>query len=108
MSTSAASVTGLRSLTCLAYQASPFRGSSRQWNGLARVEWFKTVVFDFNGVESIGQTFSDRIFRVFAIEHPEMALLAINTKSEVRRMLDRARSGNTTLPEIDKAEGSSK
>ena len=59
---------------------------------LARVDLFKTVVFDFNGVDSIGQAFSDEIFRVFATEHPEIKLLAINTKSEVRRMIDRARS----------------
>jgi hypothetical protein len=59
---------------------------------LARVELFKTVVFDFEGVDSIGQAFSDEIFRVFANEHPEIKLLAINTKSEVRRMVDRARS----------------
>jgi anti-sigma regulatory factor (Ser/Thr protein kinase) len=59
---------------------------------LARVELFKTVVFDFRGVDSIGQAFSDEIFRVFANEHPEIELLDINTNSAVRRMIDRARS----------------
>jgi hypothetical protein len=59
---------------------------------LARVELFKTVVFDFNGVDSIGQAFSDEIFRVFANEHPGIQLHSINTKSEVRRMIDRVRS----------------
>ncbi|HEV2701858.1 MAG TPA: DUF4325 domain-containing protein [Steroidobacteraceae bacterium] len=63
---------------------------------LARVELFKTVVFDFEGVDSIGQAFSDEIFRVFAQEHPEIQLLAIHTKSEVRRMIDRARSSSGT------------
>jgi anti-sigma regulatory factor (Ser/Thr protein kinase) len=63
---------------------------------LARVELFKTVVFDFSGVDSIGQAFSDEIFRVFANEHPEIKLLAIDTKSEVRRMIDRARSAQRT------------
>lgn len=58
---------------------------------LARVELFKTVVFDFEGVDSIGQAFSDEIFRVFASEHPEIELAAIHTKPEVRQMIDRAR-----------------
>jgi anti-sigma regulatory factor (Ser/Thr protein kinase)/biotin operon repressor len=59
---------------------------------LARVELFKTVVFDFSGVDSIGQAFSDEIFRVFANDHPEIELIAIHVNSEVRRMVGRARS----------------
>jgi anti-sigma regulatory factor (Ser/Thr protein kinase)/biotin operon repressor len=73
---------------------------------LARVELFKTVVFDFNGVDSIGQAFSDEIFRVFANEHPEIKLLAINTKSEVRRMIDRARTAkNAAESTTDESKG---
>ena len=34
---------------------------------LARVELFKTVLFDFAGVETIGQAFADEVFRVFAL-----------------------------------------
>jgi anti-sigma regulatory factor (Ser/Thr protein kinase) len=60
---------------------------------LARVELFKIVVFDFTGVDYIGQAFSDEIFRVFANEHPGIRLHAIHANSEVRRMIDRARSG---------------
>src|SRR5665213_5721 len=60
---------------------------------LSRVELFKSVVFDFKGVDYIGQAFSDEIFRVFATAHPDIELLAISTNSEVRRMIDRARSG---------------
>jgi hypothetical protein len=60
---------------------------------LARVELFKAVVFDFKGVDYIGQAFSDEIFRVFANEHPGIQLHAIHANSEVRRMIDRARSG---------------
>jgi hypothetical protein len=33
---------------------------------LARIELFKIVLFDFSGVETIGQAFADEIFRVFA------------------------------------------
>lgn len=62
---------------------------------LARVELFKTVVFDFRGVDVIGQAFSDEIFRVFAREHPEMKLITVHTNSEVRRMISRARGAGT-------------
>ncbi len=36
---------------------------------LARVDRFKTVALDFEGVEMIGQTFADEVFRVFQREH---------------------------------------
>ena len=60
---------------------------------LARVELFKKVLFDFKGVESIGQAFSDEIFRVFAQQHPEIELVPINTNSQVKRMIERAKGG---------------
>jgi len=66
---------------------------------LARVELFKTVLFDFTDVPTIGQAFADEIFRVFATSHPTIELHPIHTNSEVKRMIDRARSGG--------AEGSS-
>ena len=58
---------------------------------LARVELFKTVVFDFRGVDSIGQAFADEIFRVFAHEHPDIQLHAMHANSEIKRMIDRVR-----------------
>lgn len=61
---------------------------------LARVELFKQVVFDFKGVEAIGQAFADQIFRVFANEHPEISLLPINMTKEVEAMISRARSNS--------------
>lgn len=59
---------------------------------LARVELFKSVVFDFREVETIGQAFADEIFRVFADMHPEIELTPINANSEVKKMIGRARS----------------
>ena len=56
---------------------------------LARIELFKIVVFDFKGVEFIGQAFADEIFRVFRQKHPEMELLTINTNAEVEKMIRR-------------------
>ena len=40
----------------------------------------------------IGQAFADQIFRVFANEHPEIKLLAINMSIEVEGMVSRARA----------------
>lgn len=60
---------------------------------LARVELFKVVVFDFDGIIGIGPAFADEIFRVFANRHPEIELLAIKTNSAVKRMIERAKSG---------------
>ncbi|MGH8398484.1 MAG: STAS-like domain-containing protein [Gammaproteobacteria bacterium] len=61
---------------------------------LARIELFKVVVFDFNGVEAIGQAFTDEIFRVFARKHPEIDVAAIKTNSAVKRMIERAKAGD--------------
>lgn len=65
---------------------------------LARVELFKTVAFDFKEVNYIGQAFADEIFRVFAAAHPEIELHAINTNSEVKRMIARARNATVGIP----------
>jgi anti-sigma regulatory factor (Ser/Thr protein kinase) len=60
---------------------------------LSRVELFKTVVFDFADVPTVGQAFADEIFRVFSNEHPDIHLIPIKASSEVRRMIERAKSG---------------
>jgi len=57
---------------------------------LARIEKFKVVVFDFDGVELIGQAFADEIFRVFALSHPGITLEHLNAKKEVSKMILRA------------------
>src|SRR3972149_12322968 len=72
---------------------------------LARVEVFKIVIFDFREVPSIGQAFADEIFRVFANRHPEIELSAIHANSEVKRMIERAKSGG--IPTGDALEPSS-
>lgn len=62
---------------------------------LARVELFKIVIFDFTDVETIGQAFADEIFRVFANRHPQMELVPVRANSNVKRMIERAKSGKT-------------
>lgn len=66
---------------------------------LARVELFKIVVFDFADVPTIGQAFADEIFRVFANEHPDIELIPMKASSEVKRMIERAKSRGTVEPE---------
>lgn len=57
---------------------------------VARLDRFKEVVFDFEGVSRIGQAFADEIFRVFWASNPEMHLLWINANPEVVSMIRRA------------------
>ncbi len=67
---------------------------------LARVELFKTVLFDFFGVPTIGQAFADEIFRVFAKQHPEIEIIPCKANSEIKRMIERARTGASAVAEI--------
>lgn len=59
---------------------------------VARLEFFKTILFDFTGVPTIGQAFADEIFRVFAKEHPTIEIVPIHANSEVNRMIVRVTS----------------
>jgi hypothetical protein len=71
---------------------------------LARVELFEQVVFDFKGVDSIGQAFADQIFRVYANEHPKTELRAVNATAEVQQMVNRARAAKLhEVPQIPPA-----
>lgn len=60
---------------------------------LARIDCFKTVIFDFSGVVAIGQAFADEVFRVFARQHPEIELAAFMANTAVKQMIDRVRRG---------------
>lgn len=57
---------------------------------LQRVDRFRTVIFDFEGVTSIGQAFADEVFRVFAIAHPDVELIPLHASAEVQQMIRRA------------------
>jgi hypothetical protein len=59
---------------------------------LNRVEKFKTVLLDFEGVDSIGQAFADEIFRVFARRNPHIMIQPINVTDIIDRMIIAARS----------------
>lgn len=57
---------------------------------LSRIDRFKVVILDFDGVTSIGQAFADEVFRVFKLKHPDIDLIALRTNSAVKRMISRA------------------
>jgi anti-sigma regulatory factor (Ser/Thr protein kinase) len=59
---------------------------------LKRVEKFRHVILDFEGVETIGQAFADEVFRVFAKRHQEISIMAENESGQIGRMINRARS----------------
>ncbi|MER2493800.1 STAS-like domain-containing protein [Catenovulum sediminis] len=57
---------------------------------LSRLDRFKTVILDFEGVENIGQAFADEIFRIFVKKHPEVTILHTNTNDNVLKWIKRA------------------
>jgi len=54
---------------------------------LVRVEQFSQVIFDFTGVDRIGQAFADQIFRVFATEHPEVDLIPSHANRDIMGLI---------------------
>ena len=73
---------------------------------LIRIERFKTVLFDFKDVESIGQAFADEVFRVFAKQHANMELLPINANDAVTQMIRHVESNteDITVPSTDETQ----
>lgn len=57
---------------------------------MQRVDRFKSVILDFEGVEKVGQAFADEIFRVFANAHPDLELIAMHASTGVQQMIRRA------------------
>lgn len=57
---------------------------------LRGLERYQRVVFDFGGIEMVGQGFVDEVFRVFEIAHPEIKMEAINMCPSVELMVTRA------------------
>jgi hypothetical protein len=60
---------------------------SQAKRALARVERFRAVVFDFEGVEMIGQAFADEMFRVWAKAHEDVECFVIGASPDVRKMV---------------------
>lgn len=59
---------------------------------LARIDCFKIVIFDFDGIDSIGQAFADEVFRVFQLRHQDIEIRYVKASKDVEQMIKRARS----------------
>lgn len=53
---------------------------------------FKKIIFDFKGIDLIGQGFADEIFRVWQNSHPDIILEAINANENVEFMIQHAKN----------------
>ena len=58
-----------------------------------RLESFKEVQLDFEGVEEIGQGFAHELFVVFRREHPGILLIPYHTNATVQRMIAHVEAG---------------
>lgn len=56
---------------------------------LSGLEKFRTIIFDFERVPTIGQAFADEIFRVFKHTHPSIQLIPKNMNETVRFWVER-------------------
>ena len=54
---------------------------------VSRLELFATAELDFDGVDDIGPSFIDEVFRVYAAAHPELNLEAHHASERVERLL---------------------
>jgi anti-sigma regulatory factor (Ser/Thr protein kinase) len=57
------------------------------------LEKFREVVLDFEGVDLVGQGFADEVFRVWATQHPDVALVPTGMIDPVAFMVERAIRG---------------
>ncbi|MBR3116138.1 DUF4325 domain-containing protein [Candidatus Saccharibacteria bacterium] len=62
---------------------------------LAGLEKYKKIIFDFAGIEVIGQAFADEIFRAYNIHHPDIELEPINMSDSVKLMVSHAQNDPT-------------
>jgi anti-sigma regulatory factor (Ser/Thr protein kinase)/predicted transcriptional regulator len=68
---------------------------------LARLEPFKEVFLNFEGVDSIGQAFADEIFRVFKKEHPDIEIVWIRASKQIENMIKRVIAGSVSENQLE-------
>ena len=66
---------------------------SQARRALAGADKFNRIVFDFKGIEMIGQGFADEVFRVWKNAHPNVEIKVENANDDVKFMIKRA-AGN--------------
>ena len=57
---------------------------------MLNLDKFKVIELDFKEVDTIGQGFTDEVFRVFASAHPEIQIKPINASQAVTAMIRHA------------------
>ena len=57
-----------------------------------RLDDFREVILDFEGIEWMGQGFAHQIFVVFAKDHPDVSLVPINMVDSVEKMYNHVRN----------------
>ncbi len=57
---------------------------------ITNLEKFREVVLDFKGVQSVGQGFADEVFRVFAMQYPDIQIKVLNASPGIMAMLRHA------------------
>lgn len=57
---------------------------------LTGLEAFKTITLDFKDVNTIGQAFTDEVFRVWKSNHPDIKIIYINANENIEFMIKRA------------------
>jgi anti-sigma regulatory factor (Ser/Thr protein kinase) len=90
-----------RSVVTVRFAARDYVSRSEAKRLLARLDTFREVVLDFQGVRSIGQGFADEVFRVFAASHPHIALKRMNLdpalEAVIRHVTDNRRTTSLTM-----------
>jgi anti-sigma regulatory factor (Ser/Thr protein kinase) len=79
-------------LTLARYEGEQLVSRSQARRLMARVEPFSEVFLDFTDVPTVGQAFTDEIFRVFVRDHPNIHVYPMNTTPEIERMIAHARA----------------
>lgn len=54
---------------------------------LARIDRFKYITLDFEGVQVVGQAFADQVFRVFVNAHPGLEIRYKNANKEIEQTI---------------------
>jgi len=57
---------------------------------VSRLELFATAELDFEGVEDVGPSFIDEVFRVYATAHPEVTLEPRKANPRIEKLLKSA------------------
>ena len=60
---------------------------------LSGLEKFKIIMLDFKDIDTVGQAFTDEVFRVWKNHHPHIIIKYQNTNDNIEFMIKRAKGG---------------